>query len=240
MLAAIIGAAILQFALARVDVHEGRRVQEKTQQSYEELKLSLEAMRKSEEGRLYLTDIKIDALKKYVNEQDLNEFQRLFDEFIEHHERKDADKVATSIHQILQIVPTDPFFLVYRHLLEEHTLPILFSGELKLVQVIRWDWSVTGDEASKLFVSTFDESSNPVRYGPFTNNVISMLDAPVRKYVQIRVGSSGTGHWEYYPNTFKIGWTIAQKQKDGTWLPWIGYAEYEPLARSDPGGRLHW
>jgi len=87
---------------------------------------------------------------------------------------------------------------------------------------------------------TGENVEQPVTYGPFTNNVISMLDRPLQRYVQIRVESHGTGRFEWYPRSFRIGWAVAERLEDGNWSPMPGLAEYDPFFTIGLHGNLEW
>ena len=67
-----------------------------------------------------------------------------------------------------------------------------------------------------------------------------MLDSPLKRYVQIRVESHGVGDFEWYPGSFRIGWAVAKKQTDGSWLPMAGLAEYDPFFTIGLNGDLEW
>ena len=135
-------------------------------------------------------------------------------------------------------MPADPFFRVYELVLKNRLIDKVFVGEYKIVQVVRWDWVVEGDETAKLYVSTADKNGKEVIYGPFTNNVISMLDHPISRFMQIKIESHGMGRFEWYPKTFRIGWAVAEKKQDGTLVPLVGLSEYDPYFRLSLVGEL--
>ena len=235
LIAVILGTS-LQFVLSRVDVREAQQAQQETRKSYQEVLSRLEVLQNREGTRLYLEDLRVEALKKHLKGRQLTELESLLADFSQAFQRKDVEALNKTISAVLKIIPTDPFFRVFKYVANDRNLNLIFSGELKTVQVIRWDWLVEGDEKTELRLHTFDEAGNPLTLGPFTNNAMSVLNAPLGKSVKIEVRSTGTGRFEYYPRSFRIGWAVLHKQKDGSWQPLENYAEYDPFFRVGLGG----
>ena len=235
-LVAVILGASLQFVLSRVDVREAQQAQQETRKSYQELLSRLEVLQNQEGTRLYLEDLRVEALKKHLKERQLTDLESLLADFSQAFQEKDVARLEKTIDAILKIMPTDPFFRVFKYVATDRNLKLIFSGELKTVQVIRWDWLVEGNEKAELRLRTVDEVGNLMILGPFTNNAMSVLNAPLGRSVQIEVRSTGTGRFEYYPRSFRIGWAVLHKQKDGSWQPLENYAEYDAFFRVGLGG----
>jgi len=177
----------------------------------------------------YLNGIELDHIRKYLAREDLKELEIFLRIFSKQYREKDYLGLRDTVHRILKIIPTEPFFRLHKTLLDGGLMGPVFQGHLRIVQVIRWDWTVKGDEKAEVFVITRDDDGNRVTYGPFTNNIISMLDKPVQKSIQLRFQSTGIGKFSMYPQTFRIGWSVAEKE-DNIWQPLIGPSELVSLA----------
>ncbi len=243
----LIFATALQLLLNMANQREADKFRNGVNKSHGEMQLSLnklsdkfDELKKVENLERFLQDIKIDSLKKYVAERDIVTLQKLLEEFSLDLKNKDVISLKQVVANIRKIIPCDPYFRVFGILLQGNLIEEYFADKFKIVQIIHWDWVVEGDESAKLYVSTYDMEDNPVTYGPFTNNTISMLDNPIRKAVQIRVESSGKGRFSYYPRSFRIGWAIAEKNIDGSFTLEPGLAEYEPLFRIGLDGNLEY
>lgn len=228
----------LQLLLNMANQRQSDLVHSQIQQSLNGVSRRLEQLSKVEGLERYLQDIKIESLRKYVDKKDLEELENYLEDFSQDLNAKDVEGLRQIVKKILAIVPTDPFFRVYNSLLETKLIQEVFSGKLGIVQIVRWDWKVQGDERASLYVSTAGENGESVTQGPFTDNTISMLDLPLRQFIQIRVESTGTGIFEWYPRSFRIGWAVAEKQRDGSWRPLLGLAEYDPYFRISINGQL--
>lgn len=234
----VIISAILQFLLSKAEEHQIHREHQEMQASLTTISDHLEQLTKVEGLDRYLQPIKIEALRKYVAQKDIEELQNNLEKFSEYLNKKDSNKLKEAIKNILNIMPTDAFFRVYELLLKNRLIDKVFAGEYKVVQVVRWDWVVEGDEIAKLYVNTADEEGKEIAYGPFTNNNISMLDHPLNRFMQIKIESHGTGRFEWYPKTFRIGWAVAERKQDGTLVPLMGLSEYDPYFRLSLVGDL--
>lgn len=231
---------LMQGILTVADQRQVRLDSKRTQESLTKISSQLEQMSHVEGIDRYLQPIKIESLRKYVRDQELKRLEDLLLQFSRGFQSKDSTLIKSSVDAILKIIPADPFFRVYRLILRGHLIQDLFSGKYRVVQVVRWDWLVEGDEHAALYVTTQDETGQGVTFGPFANNLLSMLDSPLKRYVQIRVESHGKGRFQWYPGSFKIGWAVAEKQGDGNWVPLMGMAEYDPTFTLGLNGDLEW
>lgn len=239
LLGTIIIATIVQFILSKADSYQTDKNHQEMKKEFEAVKDHLNKLSKVEGLERYLQPIKIESLRKYVGKKDFEELQNQLEKFSDSLKNKDKDGLKSAVKNILEIIPADPFFRVYAMLLKYPSmLEKYLAGEWKIVQVIKWDWKVEGDEDAKVYLKTANEKGNDVEYGPFKNNVISMLDKPLNKYFQIRFEGSGTGKLEMYPRSFRIGWAVASKNDNGVWEPNIGLSEYDPFFRVGITGGL--
>lgn len=241
LLGALILATILQFLFSQADHYQTRKERREIQAALNSVKDQLKELSKVEGLERYLQGIKIEALRKYVNKKDFEELQNYLRDFSDRLNAKDVKGLKIVVSKILEIIPTDPFFRVYNLVLKNpYMINNIFSGDWRIVQVVKWDWIIEGDEEAKLFVRTADESGSEVTYGPLVNNTISMLDEPLYRYLQIRIESHGTGRFEWYPRSFRIGWAVASKESDGSWKPNLGLAEFDPYFRIGIRGELEY
>lgn len=241
LLGALILATILQFLFSKADHYQTRKERREIQTTLNSVKDQLEKLSKVEGLERYLQDIKIESLRKYVDKKDLVELQKYLKNFSDNLNTKNLEGLKIAVSKILEIIPTDPFFRVYNLILQnKYMTDNIFSGEWRIVQVVKWDWVVEGDEKASLYVRTANEQGNEITYGPFTNNTISMLDKPLNRYLQIRIESHGTGRFEWYPRSFRIGWAVASKEPDGLWKPNLGLAEFDPYFRIGVQGELEY
>lgn len=234
----LIAATILQFLLNMANQQQSDAAHGRLQKSVDSVVDKLEQLSKVEGLERYLQDIKIEALRKYVAKKDLEQLQAYLKDFSENLNTKNVEKLEGTVNEILKIIPSDPYFRIYKLLLKRKLINKFFEGKFKMVQVVRWDWLVGSGETAELYVVTTNENGEEVTYGPLINNTISMLDQPIRKFIQIRVESRGVGPFEWYPRTFRIGWAIAERKSNGTWNPLPELAEYDPYFRIDLYGNL--
>lgn len=241
LLGALILATTLQFFLSKADKYQSQKEHQEIRTTLNSVKDYLKELSKVEGLERYLQDIKIESLRKYVDKKYFEELQKHLKEFSDNLNTKNAERLKIIVTKILEIIPTDPFFRVYNLILKNpYMTNNIFSGDWRIVQVVKWDWIVEGDEEAKLYVRTVDENSNEVTYGPLVNNIISMLDKPLNRYLQIKIESHGTGRFEWYPRSFRIGWAVANKEPDGSWKPNIGLAEFDPYFRIGIQGELEY
>ncbi len=241
LLVALILATCLSFFLSQADNHQSQKEHQKIQITLNSVNDRLEALSKVEGLDRYLQDIKIESLRKYVDKKDFEELQKHLKDFSESLKAKNIEGMETAVSKILEIIPTDPFFRVYNLVLKNsYMTKNLLSGEWRITQVVKWDWTVEGDEKAKLYINTFDKKGNEIALGPFTNNIISMLDQPINKSLQIKFQSSGTGRFEMIPRSFRIGWAVVSKEPDGSWKPNLGLAEFDPYFRIGINGELEY
>lgn len=222
---------LLNMASGRQTSQEHRAIRE----GVEKVSVSLEELRSEEGIARFLQDIKIESLRKYLSEQELEQLKILLKEFSISLAAQEVNNLRRIVGEILKIIPTDPFFRVYGYLLSTPLMRDVFAGEIRVVQVIRWEWIIEGEESVELLIFTEDDSGNRITHGPFRNNRITMLEKPLHRYVQFRIQGGGKGHWEFHPRSFRIGWSIARK-KNGEWEPDAGIAEYDPFLRFGIGG----
>jgi hypothetical protein len=243
LLAALILATVLQFFLSQADNYQAQKERQEIQTTLNSVKDHLKELSKVEGLERFLNDIKIESLRKYVNKKDFEELQKYLKDFSENLRLKNIEGLKQSVKNVLQIIPTEPYFRVYNLILNQKTnfgIEKLFSGEWRIVQVIKWDWIVEGNEKAEVYVNTMDDGGNKITLGPFTNNVISMLEQPINQFVQIRFQSSGTGRFEMIPRSFRIGWAVASKDENGKWKPNPGFAEFDPFFRLNIHGELEY
>jgi hypothetical protein len=221
--------------MARAEMQQS---QVKIQASVDQLAMKFDELRSVENLERYLQPIKIEALKKYVSKKDLGELQNYLKDFSNDLETKNVDELKKDVSEILKIIPVDPYFRVYKLLLQYGLFQGYLSGQFKIVQIVRWDWVVGSGEKASLYVLTTDESGKDVSYGPLTNNTMTMLDQPISRFIQIKVESSGVGSFEFHPRSFRIGWAIAQRKTDSSWGPIPGLAEDDPYFRISSSGNL--
>ena len=241
LLGTLILGTCLQFLISQADNYQSQKEHQKIQITLNSINDHLEALSKVEGLDRYLQDIKIESLRKYVNKKDFEELQNYLKDFSENLKVKNIEGIKTATSKILGIIPTDPFFRVYHLVLKNsYMMKNLLSGEWSIVQVVKWDWIVEGNEKAELYINTFDKNGNAITLGPFTNNIISMLDQPINKSLQVRFQSSGTGRFEMTPRSFRIGWAVASKESDGAWKPNLGLAEFDPYFRIGLQGELEY
>lgn len=241
LLGALIVATCLQFFLSQADNYQSQKDHQKMQITLNSVNDRLEALSKVEGLDRYLQDIKIESLRKYVNKKDFEELQNYLKDFSENLKARNVNGMKTCVSKILEIIPTDPFFRVYNLVLKNpYMVKNILSGEWRIAQVIKWDWIVEGDEKAEVYINTFNKDGQKITLGPFTNNIISMLDQPINKSLQIRFQSSGTGRFEMIPRSFRIGWAVVSKERDGSWEPSLGLAEFDPYFRIGINGELEY
>lgn len=241
LLGALILATILQFFLSKVDHYLSQKERQQIQETLNSVEDHLQELSKVEGLDRYLQGIKIEALRKYVDKKDFEELQDQLKAFSDNLSAKNTEGLRIVVTRILEIIPTDPFFRVYNLILKNSYMTNnIFSGEWRIVQVVKWHWIVEGDEKASLSVATFDKNGNEVKYGPLTNNTISMIDKPINRFFQIRIESRGTGRFEYSPRSFRIGWAVASKEPDGSWKPHLGLSEFDPYFRIGVDGNLEY
>lgn len=241
LLGTLILATCLQFVISQADNYQSQREHQEIQRTLKSVNDHLEALSKVEGLDRYLQDIKIESLRKYVNKKDFEELQNSLVDFSESLKAKNVEGMKAATSKILEIIPTDPFFRVHNLVLKNpYMINNLLSGEWRIVQVVKWDWIVEGNEKAELYINTFNKNGNEIAMGPFTNNIISMLDQPINKSLQVRFQSSGTGRFEMIPRSFRIGWAIASKESDGAWKPNLGLAEFDPYFRIGLQGELEY
>lgn len=241
LLGALVLATCLQFLLSQADNYQSQKEHQKIQITLNSVNDRLEALSKAEGLDRYLQDIKIESLRKYVDKKDFEELQKYLKDFSENLKVKNTEGLKAVVSEILGIIPTDPFFRVYNLVLKnDYMIRSILSGEWRIAQVVKWDWTVEGDEKAELYINTFDKHGNEITLGPFTNNIISMLDRPINKSLQIRFQSSGTGRFEMIPRSFRIGWAVVSKEPDGLWKPNLGLAEFDPYFRIGINGELEY
>lgn len=241
LLGALILATILQFFLSQASTYQSQKEHREIQTTLNSVKDHLEELSKVEGLERFLNDIKIESLRKYVNKRDFEELQKYLKDFSENLREKNMEELKLSVKNILQIIPTEPYFRVYNLILNQRTnlgIDKIFSGEWRIVQVIKWDWIVEGDEKAEVYINTMDDNGNKITLGPFIDNIISMLDRPIKRFFQIKFQSSGTGRFEMIPRSFRIGWAIANKEEDEGWKPNLGLAEFDPFFRLNVHGEL--
>jgi len=239
LLGTLISATAIQFFLSKADNYQSQKEHQEIQTTLNSVKDYLKELSKVEGLDRYLQGIKIESLRKYVDKKDFEELQNHLKDFSDNLNAKNTKGLNITVTKILKIIPTDPFFRVYNLILKNpHMTNSILSGEWRIMQVVKWDWIVEGDEKAKVYVRTADENGNEVTYGPLVNNIISMLDKPLNRYLQIKVESHGTGRFEWYPRSFRIGWAIASKEPDGSWKPNLGLAEFDPYFRIGIQGEL--
>jgi len=201
---------------------------------------NLEKLSKTQALGPFLQDTKIEILRKQVIEDSMVKLEKGLQGFSEALKEKNGSKLSDSIKEIRKILPYEPFFRVYDKISRNNYEKELFNGQLKVAQVIRWDWKITGEEYPALFVETGESMRDIKEYGPYNNNMITMLDFPLGRFVQFAFRSKGTGNFEFYPTTIRIGWTIAKKNEDGGWSALPAFAEYDPDFRINARGELEY
>lgn len=235
----IVSAAILQFLSNYLNQRANEIGKKEIHESIREMGKNLEKLSSVDGLDRYLQPIKIEALKKYLAEKDLEELQILLKEFSQFMKDKEEKELKQVIYKILKIIPTDPYFRVYSYLCENDLIKDVFSEKRRLVQIIRWDWKVVGDEKVNLFVETTESvKDKPVSYGPLTNNSMSVLNGRLKQLVRIKIEGSGTGQFEFYPRSVQFGWAVAEKNETGVWVPNKNLAEYDPFFRINMNNQL--
>ena len=206
----------------------------------EDIKTSLSELQNKKGLNLYLDDIKIETLKQNVKKRELKELLKNIKKFNEGLQNKDETMLKDSVYEIIRIIPTDPFFRIYRYIIDDDNINKIFSGEMKVVKVISWEHELEGNEEFGLYINTTDDTKeNSKTYGPFVDNKCTLLDFPLKKYIRVEIKSVGTGSFTYYPRSFRIGWALAINEK-GRWVISKNHVEYDPFIRLDLHGPIEW
>ncbi|MFH1367666.1 MAG: hypothetical protein ABII64_00940 [Elusimicrobiota bacterium] len=187
----------------------------------------------------YLKYIQVDLLRKVVAERDLNDLKAYLEEYSKQITKKDFYELSNSIKKIRKIIPADPYFRVIERMLRNVYIDDYKKEQIRIVQVIRWDWEIDGQGDIAIYVNTGDSEENIETHGPYTNNTITMLDFQIRRYIQFQIKSKG-GYFKFYPTTIRLGWTIAKINEKGEWIPMIAFAEYDPYFRINKNGDLEY
>lgn len=241
LLGALILATVLQFFISQADNYQSQKELQGIQTTLNSVKDHLEELSRVEGLDRYLQGIKIESLRKYVNKNDFEELQKHLKAFSDNLKVKNVEGMKAATIKILEIIPADPFFRVYNLVLQNpYMMNNMLSGEWRIVQVIKWDWIVEGNEKAEVHINTMDDNGNKITLGPFYDNIISMLDQPINRFFQVKFQSSGTGRFEMIPRSFRIGWAVASKEPDGSWKPALGLAEFDPYFRIGLHGELEY
>lgn len=237
----IIGVFVIFAFLTGTDLYlkyKSKKLESKNRDNIEDIYKMLKDLKGKSALTLYLDDIKIDTLKQYITKQEFDRVIIKINEFNKALDAKNKEELSKIVNEILKIIPVDPFFRIYKYALDDRIIDRIFNGQYKIVRVINWEHDIEGDEKYGVSIITSDgtEESNVV-YGPFTNKQCSVIDKPLKKYVQIKIEASGVGRFKYYPRSFRIGWAIAES-KDGEWIPNKNAVEYDPFIRFNFRGEL--
>ena len=181
--------------------------------------------------KLYFDDTNVDLLKKRVRDVEFQKLERHVERFFEFLKQERVDSATKELKAILEIVPYDPLFRVYQHIISNNRISLLFSGNIKVVKVMRWEQEVSGDEDVRLYIMMRDEpeGTEDIR-GPFVNNNISIIDFPFKRYVQFRIEGGGFSSFIFFPKSIRIGWAEMIKE-DGEFRINKNNIEYDPHIR---------
>lgn len=231
----IVGAAI-----NLISDYRSAQEEKKNKKIIEDIRMMLVELHGKEGLTLYLDDIKIETLKKYVTKHELEKLISDIKKFNEGLQNKNKIVLRDSVYEIIRIIPTDPFFRIYRYVVDDNLIDKVFSGEMKVVKVISWEHDLEGEEDFGLYIHTTDGTKeNSKIYGPFVDNKCTIIDVPFERYLSVQIKSVGTGRFTYYPRSLRIGWALAINE-NGKWVISKNHIEYDPFIRLDLHGFIEW
>lgn len=241
-----VGTSIVFFIIIIIAVvnlvsdYKAGQQEKKDRKTLEDVKTILVELRKKADLTLYLDDIKIETLKHHVAKHEFEKLMINIKKFNEGLENKNKIVLRDSMHEIIRIIPTDPFFRIYRYAVDDNLIDKVFSGEMKVVKVISWEHDLEGEEDFGLYIHTTDGTKeNSKIYGPFVDNKCTIIDVPLERYLSVQIKSVGTGRFTYYPRSFRIGWALAINE-NGKWAISKNHIEYDPFIRLDLHGLIEW
>lgn len=181
---------------------------------------------------LYFDDSKVGILKERVKQVENKKLESHISNFIRYHQKKDIKALSKELKAILEITPYDPFFRVYKRMIETNRISELFNGNARIVQVLHWEQDIIGDQDVYLSIYMKDTPDGPeYKKGPFYNNNISILDFPLKALIRFKIEGSGlNGSFTYYPKSPRFGWAEAIKE-NGQFVVNKNNVEYNPDIR---------